>query len=89
MLKLIIVFKGLTISAYISSESFALQLSVAIFYPILLSAGMSILLGYLLIYVFPCTTSLQCVNKTRIRFSIVILKLSVRPQPAAGTHLVS
>ncbi|XP_065910113.1 ABC transporter G family member 20-like isoform X1 [Dysidea avara] len=30
---------GLTISAYISSESFALQLSVAIFYPILLSAG--------------------------------------------------
>ncbi|XP_065909677.1 ABC transporter G family member 20-like [Dysidea avara] len=30
---------GLTISAYISSEAFALQLSVAIFYPIVLSAG--------------------------------------------------
>ena len=59
---IIIIFKGLTISAYISSEAFALQLSVAIFYPIVLSAGMSILLEYLLICVFSCTTSLQCVN---------------------------
>ena len=34
--------KGLAISAYVNSESFALELAIALVYPVLLSAGMSI-----------------------------------------------
>ena len=42
-----IIFKGLAISAYVNSESFALELAIALFYPVLLSAGMSI--GFIVI----------------------------------------